>query len=249
MMIIPAIDIRDGKCVRLFQGDFAKQTTYSSPPLEVAKQWKKQGAALIHVVDLDGAKDGSPKNMELIIRMAKELAIPIEVGGGIRDKETIQKYLDSGIARVVIGTAALEDEQFVKEIVSIFGEKIVVGLDAKNGELMQNGWTAGSGKNVLDLAKLLEDIGVKRIIYTDIQRDGTLTSPNFDGIKKLIETVAIPIVASGGVTKLGDIKNLTTLDVEGVIIGKAFYEERIDLQDALKASKGWIPGSRPGMTT
>ncbi len=231
MMIIPAIDIRDGKCVRLFQGDFSKETVYSEDPLEMALKWKDLGAQIVHVVDLDGAKDGSPINMEVISKIAEE--VQIEVGGGIRNIETIQKYLDAGVYRVVLGTIVLEDFNFVGEIFEKFNNKVVVGLDAKNEKLMKKGWVSESGLGVFETAKKLEELGAKRIIYTDILRDGSLTEPNYKAIKKLIDKLSIPVIASGGVAFTDQILQLKRIGAEGVIIGKALYEGSIDLEEAI----------------
>jgi phosphoribosylformimino-5-aminoimidazole carboxamide ribotide isomerase len=233
MIIIPAIDIKDGRCVRLFQGDFDKQTIYSNDPLEIALRWRDAGAKLIHVVDLNGAKDGRPENFAVIENIAK--LVSIEIGGGIRSIETIRKYLEAGVVRVVLGTALLEDFDFAKKVFKLFGEKIVVALDAKKGHLMTEGWILKSGLKIKETAKKLEEIGARRIIYTDILRDGSLTHPNFESIKKLIAKVDIPIIASGGISSTNQIKKLKQMGAEGVIIGKALYVGSLNLKEALNA--------------
>ena len=231
MIIIPAVDIKNGACVRLFQGDFDQQTTYSKNPLKVALTWQKMGTPILHVVDLDGAKNGSPINFELITKLAKQM--PIEVGGGIRTIETIEKYLSVGVVRVVLGTILLENADLAKEIFEKFGEKIVVGLDAKNNQLMTNGWITKSKQTVLETAQTLQSIGAKRIIYTDILKDGSLTEPNFKMLETLVKNLAVPIIASGGISNLAQIKKLQKVGIEGVIIGKALYEKKIDVKEAL----------------
>lgn len=236
MIIIPAIDILDGKCVRLFQGDYDKSKVYSKNPLEVALKWQEQGAPILHIVDLDGAKNGTAVNFGIISKIARELSIPIEVGGGIRTLETIQKYLDAKILRVILGTILLEDFDFAKRTFEKFGNQIVVGLDAKDGYLMKKGWITQSGLNVYKTAKKLEELGAKRFIYTDIAKDGSLTKPNFNAIKKLITTVTSPVIASGGVSEVNQIRQLKNAGSEGVILGKALYEGAIDLKEALNVS-------------
>ncbi len=236
MIIIPAIDILGGKCVRLFQGDYDQSKTYSEDPLEVTLDFQKKGASILHIVDLDGAKDGSPVNFETIVRIAENLSIPIEVGGGIRNSETIQKYLDAKVLRVILGTIVLEDFDFAKTVFEEFGNQIIVGLDAKNGMLMKKGWLADSGLNVFKTAQKLEELGAKRFIYTDISKDGSLTEPNFKALKRLIETVNSPVIASGGVANINQIRQLQNLGAEGVILGKALYEEKVDLEEALNVS-------------
>lgn len=236
MIIIPAIDILGGKCVRLFQGDYNESTTYSLDPLEIALDWQQKQASILHIVDLDGAREGSPVNFEIISRIAKELNIPIEVGGGVRNREAIKKYLEAGVLRVILGTIVLEDFQFAKQAFEEFGNKIVVGLDAKDGLLKTRGWITESGLNVFKTAEKLEELGAKRFIYTDISKDGSLTEPNFEALKKLITTVDSPVIASGGVSNVNQIRQLKNSGAEGVILGKALYEGKIDLKEALNVS-------------
>lgn len=236
MIIIPAIDILGGSCVRLTQGDYNRSKTYSNDPLEIALDFQKKGASILHIIDLDGAKKGSAVNFKIIANIAKELSIPIEVGGGIRSKQTIQKYLDAKVFRVILGTIVLEDFEFAKQVFKEFGNRIALGLDAKNGMLMKKGWVAGSGLNVFKTAQKLEELGAKRFIYTDISKDGSLTGPNFDALKKLIKSVKSPIVASGGISSVNQIRQLKNIGAEGVILGKALYEGKIDLKEALNVS-------------
>jgi len=237
MIIIPAIDIMGGKVVRLLQGKFQEATVYSDQPTEIAKQWWNQGAQLLHVVDLDGASSGQLKNFELINNINQSIKIKIEVGGGIRDMETIKKLIDIGVAKVVLGTKAIEDKEFLKEAVTKWQDKIVVSIDATHGKVAKEGWKSISSIDAGQFAKELQELGVKSIIYTDIARDGTLTGPNIVGIKKILDTVKIPVVASGGVSNIGDLKKLLELEKDGlvgVIIGKALYERSIYLREAIQ---------------
>ncbi|MFH1655910.1 MAG: 1-(5-phosphoribosyl)-5-[(5-phosphoribosylamino)methylideneamino]imidazole-4-carboxamide isomerase [Candidatus Omnitrophota bacterium] len=237
MIIIPAIDIMGGKVVRLMQGKFKEATVYSDQPTEIAKQWWNQGAQLLHVVDLDGAATGQLKNFELINNIVQNIKIQIEVGGGIRDMETIGRLIGIGVSKVVLGTKAIEDKEFLKETLNSWPDKIVVSIDATHGKVVKEGWTSVSGINATDFAKELQELGVKRIIYTDIARDGTLTGPNVKGIKSILEVVKIPVIASGGISDLGDLnklKDLENVGLVGVIIGKALYERSIYLREAIK---------------
>ncbi|MBI2593401.1 1-(5-phosphoribosyl)-5-[(5-phosphoribosylamino)methylideneamino]imidazole-4-carboxamide isomerase [Candidatus Daviesbacteria bacterium] len=234
MIIIPAIDILGGKCVRLYQGDYNKSKIYSEDPPQMALKWQAQGASILHIVDLDGAKTGKPVNTRIISTIVRK--IRVQVGGGIRDRQTIKRYLKAGVFRIVLGTAVLEDFEFAKATFQEFGNKIVVGLDAKNGFLMKKGWITKSYLNVFKTAKKLEELGAKRFIYTDISKDGSLTGPNFSALEKLIETVNSPVIASGGVSSVNQIKQLKNSGAEAVILGKALYEGKIDLKEALNVS-------------
>lgn len=238
MRLYPAIDIIDGKCVRLSQGDYSKKTTFAENPVEVAKMWQEQGGEFLHLVDLDGAKSGDMPNAELISQIAKELDIPVEIGGGIRNMEAIEKYLASGVNRVILGTVAIRNPELVKEAVSRFGEKIVVGIDAKNGAVAVSGWEEVSEVSALDLAKQMEGYGVKTIIYTDIATDGMLNGPNIEAMAEMAAHTSMNVVASGGVTSLEDLKRLKSTGVEGAIIGKALYTNHIKLSDAVELCKG-----------
>lgn len=234
MIIFPAIDILKGKCVRLIQGDYNREKVYSDSPVDMAKQWETKGAEFIHIVDLDGAKSGKSINEEIIIEIAKSVNVPIQVGGGIRSMETVKTYLDNGVKRVIIGTAAIEDEAFLKEAVDTYGERIVVSLDAKNGYIATDGWTDTSDVLALDLVKKLEEIGVKTIVYTDIAKDGMLQGPNLEEQKAINEATSIDVIASGGVTTKEDVENLKQLNLYGAIVGKALYDGKITFEELIK---------------
>ena len=234
MRIYPAIDIKDGKCVRLFKGDYDKVTVYNDNPIEVAYKFKECGAEFIHLVDLDGARDGGSINKNIIFDIAKKLDIPVQTGGGIRDIKTVEEYISNGINRVILGTAAINDPEFLIEAIEKFGEKIVVGIDAKDGYAAYSGWEKLSGKKAVEFAKEVEKIGGKTIIYTDIATDGTLKGPSLQSTKEMVEAVNIDIIASGGVSSFEDIKSLKEIGVEGAIVGKAIYENKVDLKTVLK---------------
>lgn len=236
MLIIPAIDIKNGKCVRLTQGDFDSEKVYSENPVATAKQWEAQGAQMLHVVDLDGAKNGSLANLEVIKKIILEVKIPIQVGGGIRNKEAVKTLLSISVSRIILGTLALEDQEALKSILEDYADQVAIALDAKNGKLMKQGWLEESEKTSVATALNLEDLGVKRFIYTDIVKDGTLTEPNYREIGNLTKNILVPIIASGGISNLSNIKQLKTIGVEGIIIGKALYEGEIDLKEALNVS-------------
>ncbi len=236
MIIFPAIDIKDGKVVRLLQGDFEQVTEYSGSPVTVAKKWEEKGAPWLHVVDLDGAKTGQPINLDVIVEIAQTVKIPIQVGGGIRSKKNVEQFLEGGIARVVLGTKAIEDKNFLREILARWKEKIAVSLDCSNGRLAQRGWTSVTNIKATDLVHELEKWGLSCLIYTDIARDGMLRGPNFEELKELLKNTKIPVIASGGISSLEDIQKLLTLESDGVmgfITGKALYEGRFNLKEAL----------------
>ncbi|OGH19365.1 MAG: 1-(5-phosphoribosyl)-5-[(5-phosphoribosylamino)methylideneamino]imidazole-4-carboxamide isomerase [Candidatus Levybacteria bacterium RIFCSPHIGHO2_12_FULL_38_12] len=232
MLVIPAIDIKNGQCVRLTQGDFTKEKIYEQDPVAMAKKFEQNGPDLIHIVDLDGAKDGLMKNKKVIEQISKTIQVPIELGGGIRDKKTIDGLL-SFVDRIILGTAAIENKEFLKEAITKYGDRIAVSLDAKDGKLTTRGWVETTDQDVFDYAKELESIGIQTIIYTDIARDGTLTSPNFSSIERLRSYISCFLIASGGVSSLEDIKKLKELGVDGVIIGKALYEGKVDLKETI----------------
>lgn len=236
MLIIPTIDIKNGKCVRLTQGDFESEKVYSEDSVVIAKQWESQGAKMLHIVDLDGAKNGALINLEVIKNMTQSLTIPIQVGGGIRNKETVKTLLLVGVSRIILGTVALEDEEELKNILKDFAELIVVALDSKNGKLMKQGWIEDSNKGSIVTALELERLGVQRFIYTDVVKDGTLTEPNYKEIANLTKNLTVPLIASGGISTISSIKQLKSIGVEGVIIGKALYEGRVDFKEALNVS-------------
>jgi len=233
MRIYPAIDIIGGQCVRLKKGDYSQKTTYAENPVEVAKKWESLGGEFIHIVDLDGAKSGDMPNFELISDIAAAVSVPIEVGGGIRNMECIEKYLKAGIYRVILGTSALKHPELVEEAALKFGERIAVGIDAKDNKVAVSGWEDVSDVTALDFAKQMENLGVKNIIYTDIATDGMLMGPNLSAMREMTEAVSINVIASGGVTTLSDIEALKDTGVEGAIIGKALYTGNIDLSEAV----------------
>ncbi|MBQ2614152.1 MAG: 1-(5-phosphoribosyl)-5-[Clostridia bacterium] len=233
MRLYPAIDMIDGKCVRLVQGDYRKKTTFSEDPLAVALRWQEEGGDLIHLVDLDGAKSGDMPNFDIVCRIASELQIPIEIGGGIRDMHAVEKYLEHGVERVILGTAAIKNPDFVKEAVKEYGKRIVVGIDAKDGMVAISGWEEVSKVSALSLAKQMEQLGVATLIYTDIATDGMLKGPNFTAMQEMAEYVALDVVASGGVSSLKDLERLSKTGVEGAIIGKALYTGHIKLPEAV----------------
>jgi phosphoribosylformimino-5-aminoimidazole carboxamide ribotide isomerase len=241
MLVIPAIDLKEGKCVRLEQGLMDKDTVFNNNPADQARAWQDQGAELLHIVDLDGAFAGQPKNRAAIEAIIAAITIPAQLGGGIRDIETIGAYLSLGLARVIIGTAAQRNPELVREACSKFPGRIVVGIDAKNGMVAVQGWAELTDITAVDLARKFEDCGVTAIIYTDISRDGMLQGPNLEATKTLAEAVSIPIIASGGVSSLRDIENLMAIEssgVTGVITGKAVYTGAIRLSEAIKLTKG-----------
>lgn len=240
MLVIPAIDIKGGKCVRLVQGKMDQETVYSTNPVEVAKKWQSMGAELLHLVDLDGAVAGEPKNVAAIEAIADAISIPFQVGGGIRDMDSINLYLTIGASRLILGTAACKDQLFVRDACAKHHGQIMVGIDARDGKVAIKGWEELTNKPAVELAKELEDAGVAGIIYTDISRDGMLKGPNIEGTKALAQAVHIPIIASGGVSNIEDIKKLKELEsvgVAGVITGKAIYTGNLNLAEAIKVAK------------
>lgn len=234
MIIFPAIDIKEGKCVRLQMGRYDKVTVYSDDPVQTALRWKHAGAENIHIVDLDGARSGMPANTELIIKIAQSCGIAVQAGGGIRTPESIRELLEAGVSRVVIGTAAIEEPELIKQAVLEFGERIAVGIDARNGKAAADGWETTSCVDALELAEKVENLGVKTIIYTDISRDGMLRGPNIAAMKKMKKATGMKVIASGGVSCIQDIVDLKKCAVDGVIIGKALYTGDIDLPEAIK---------------
>lgn len=237
MIIFPAMDIRDGKCVRLYQGKFDTSEIVGEDPMRVAESFKEAGAEYIHIVDLDGALNGKIKNLRLILKIIKEIGIKAELGGGIRDIKTIDTLLQEGLSRVILGTAALKDKELVREAASKYGEKIAVGIDAKNEKVAVNGWLDVSEVHYIDFAKKIESIGVKTIIFTDISKDGTLTGPNLKQLSAISQSVSCDIIASGGIKGLEDLKTMVSMGMYGTIIGKAIYSGNIDLKEAIKVCK------------
>ena len=238
MLIIPAIDIKGGKCVRLTQGKMNAETVYSENPVEIAKRWEESGAKLIHLVDLDGAIEGIPKNQEIIKKIIQSIKTPVEIGGGIRDLKVIQDYLGmKGVQRVIIGTIAQENPEFTEKVCKMFPKNIAVGIDAKDGIVATRGWVKVTKEKAIDLAKRLEGLGVSCIIYTDIARDGMLSGPNVKATKEIVHAVNIPIVASGGMSSVKDIESFKGIALEGIIIGKALYTGDIDLKQAIEVAE------------
>jgi phosphoribosylformimino-5-aminoimidazole carboxamide ribotide isomerase len=240
MIVIPAIDLKDGRCVRLEQGLMERDTVFCDNPAEQALEWQRQGAELLHIVDLNGAFDGVPRNRASIEEIAKAVTIPTQLGGGIRDLSTVAAYLELGISRVILGTIAQKNPELVKEACRLFPGRIVVGIDAKNGMVAVQGWAEVTDMSAVDLAKKFEGYGVAAIIYTDISRDGMLSGPNIDATRQLAESVGIPVIASGGVSTLKDIEDLMAIEangVVGVITGKAIYTGSIKLAEALSLTK------------
>ncbi len=237
MIIYPAIDIKDGRCVRLVQGQFNDVTVYSDNPVEMAFRFEQLGAEYIHVVDLDGARLGLPQNTAVISEMAVKLGIPVQLGGGIRAIETIEIILCKGIERVILGTSAVNDQELVKQAVRSFGNNLAVAIDAKDGLVAIEGWAKTSEFTAIGFAKKMEDLGAKVIIYTDISRDGMLNGPNLKAMEEMVKAVKIDVIASGGVTSLQDIIDLKNIGVSGAIVGKALYTGDIDLKEAIAAAK------------
>ncbi len=237
MEVVPSIDLNAGRCVRLFQGDFQQETVFSDNPLEVARGWQEQGALRLHLVDLDGAAVGSPANLPVIKAIVSTLTIPVQVGGGIRHRETAHALLATGVSRVVIGTAAIENPSLIEGLCKEHGGEVVVAaVDARDGLVAIKGWTESSAVTPLQLAEQMADLGVPRLLYTDISRDGTLTAPNFAANAELVEKTQLKVQASGGVASLEHIRQLAQTGVEAVIIGSALYRQAIDLREAITAA-------------
>ena len=235
MEVIPAIDLRGGLCVRLYQGDYERETVFSEDPVAVAQRWYEQGARRLHIVDLDGAAQGTPANEGIIRAIAQAVPIPLQVGGGIRDLATVDAIMGWGITRVVLGTAAVEEPNVVKAACEAYPEGIVVALDARAGRIAIKGWLEETDVDVTDLAQRMAAVGVPRFLYTDIARDGTGTEPNFKAIERMQQATGRPIIASGGVARLEHLRRLQGLGVEAAIVGRALYTGAINLPDALAA--------------
>lgn len=227
MLIIPAVDIKNGKCVRLTQGKPETAIVYQDNPIKAALYWQEKGARYLHIVDLDGAFNGKTVNSDLIKEMLSALHISAEIGGGIRTQEDIENYLQAGADRIVLGTQAVTEDGFLEKAVAVFGDKIAVAIDASGGKVAIEGWTKTTDTSILDLASKVQNIGVKTIIYTDTRTDGTLKGPNFKGIEEFIKTVRINVIISGGISTISDIQRIKALEPEGIIIGKALYTGKI----------------------
>jgi len=236
MIFIPAIDLIDGKCVRLDRGDYSKKKEYSSEPVEVAKEFVDQGASYLHIVDLDAAKDPELDNLKTIGKIVRTVNIPVEVGGGIRDKEKAEKLFDIGVDRIIIGTLLVKNPELVREITALYTEKVAAGIDAKDGKVYISGWTVDGGVPAIDMVYKAKNLGIKIIVYTDIKRDGTLIGPNLEGIKRIANAAKLPVVAAGGIHSIEDLRAIKHLEPEGVIgviSGKAIYEGKITVREAV----------------
>jgi len=237
VLVIPAIDLKDGRCVRLRQGDMAAETIYSGDVADVARKWQESGATVIHVVDLNGAVDGEPKNLPHIQSIVRSVSASIQVGGGIRTLDTVRQYLNAGISRVVLGTAALTNRTFLAEACREFPHRVLLGLDAKDGRVAVKGWTAVSEVKAIDLLQELSDCAIGAVIYTDIARDGMLNGPNLSALQEIVGCSPFPVIASGGITSLEDLRAVQSLGakIEGAIVGKALYDGKLDYQIAITA--------------
>ncbi|MBD1901582.1 1-(5-phosphoribosyl)-5-[(5-phosphoribosylamino)methylideneamino]imidazole-4-carboxamide isomerase [Trichocoleus sp. DQ-A3] len=238
MNVIPAIDLLEGRCVRLYQGDYARSQVFDNNPANIAKQWVEQGATRLHIVDLDGAKAGQLVNRQAIEAILQAVSGEIQVGGGLRDKSSVSELLNMGVKQVILGTIAVEQPQLVEELCQEFPGQIIVGIDARNGRVATRGWLETSEVAAIDLAQQMQQLGVAAIIYTDIHRDGTLSGPNLEALRELANAISIPIIASGGVSSITDLLSLLTLEplgVSGVIVGRALYTGDVSLKSALQA--------------
>jgi phosphoribosylformimino-5-aminoimidazole carboxamide ribotide isomerase len=247
MKLFPAIDIKDGQCVRLYQGDYAQMTVYASDPVEVAQRWQEAGASWLHVVDLDGAKEGHPLNTALIARICQQTTLRVEVGGGLRTLEHVESTLAAGVERVILGTAVLTNRALLDQALQRWGERIVVGLDARAGLVAISGWRETSNVKATELARELSAAGVKRFIYTDIARDAAMQGPNLAALQAMLDALhdsGTTLIASGGVSSLEDLKRLAELEVEGAIIGKALYVGALDLAEAVRVIEGDSSGEQ-----
>lgn len=236
LKIYPAIDILEGKCVRLFKGDYAQSTSYGDDPVDMAKRWRDEGAEFLHVVDLDGAKEGRPVNLSIIEKISSTTGLPVQTGGGIRNREYLEQVFESGIARAILGSSAIKDPDFTKTALEEFGEQIVIGMDTRGGKIAVEGWLEDSDVSAIDLANEMKKHGLKLVVYTDIEKDGTLAGPNINALREFADSTGIATIASGGMSKPQDIEDLKSLvqegvPLDGVIIGKALYTGDIKLMD------------------
>jgi phosphoribosylformimino-5-aminoimidazole carboxamide ribotide isomerase len=236
MQIWPAIDIRDGRCVRLQQGDYDRETVFDDNPVNVARQWVQQGAECLHLVDLDGARDGQIVNRRVIAEIVSNVDLPCQLGGGIRDEASIKTLLELGVRRLVLGTKAIEDADWFRQMAESYPDQLVLGIDARDGSVATDGWLKTSGTSATELAKAFEPEPIIGIVYTDIQRDGMLKGPNFDAMAEMKSAVGCPVIASGGVATKDDVRRLADVGMDGCIIGRALYEGRVSLKDALEAA-------------
>ncbi|MFQ6027382.1 MAG: 1-(5-phosphoribosyl)-5-[(5-phosphoribosylamino)methylideneamino]imidazole-4-carboxamide isomerase [Dehalococcoidia bacterium] len=240
MEVIPAIDLKSGRCVRLYQGDYQQETVFSEDPVAVAQEWQDQGACRLHLVDLDGAAQGNQENLETITAILRQLTIPVQVGGGIRAYDTAQNLISLGVDRVVIGTAAIEQPSLVQQLCQDFGgSHLIVAVDAREGQVAIKGWRENTSVGVLDLARQMGDLGVPRLLYTDISRDGTLSEPNFDANRELVANTGLRVLASGGVASLEHLRRLAETGVEGAVVGQALYTGDVSLPEAIRAASSF----------
>ncbi len=235
MLVIPAIDLRKGRCVRLYQGDPNKETVYGNNPVEIARQWEQLGARMLHLVDLDGAFTGFSKNAKVVGSIGNNVHIPLQLGGGIRSREAVEKAISLGVSRVIIGTIAIKDPRLTEKLIQEFSDSIVVGVDVRDGKVAVQGWTESSAVETVELALRLEQWGVKEIIYTDIKKDGTMQGPSLDGLEDIIKQTSLQVIVSGGISSREDLLSLRPYNnrVKGVIIGKALYSNQLTLPDAM----------------
>ncbi|MFH1617434.1 MAG: 1-(5-phosphoribosyl)-5-[(5-phosphoribosylamino)methylideneamino]imidazole-4-carboxamide isomerase [Candidatus Margulisiibacteriota bacterium] len=231
--VIPAVDILDGKCVRLVQGRFDMQTVFNKDPIAAAQKWEEQGAKRLHVVDLDGARTGIPKNFEIVKKIAQTLSIPVQTGGGLRSEKNIKDAIAAGIDRIVLGTTAIVNPNLLGQLCDKYGDRLIISIDAKNNMVVASGWTEVSKKDAISLANEAVGMGVKRFVYTDVSRDGVLAGPNFEGIEFFVSQVSVPVIAAGGISSSEDIQKLKKLRLEGCIIGKALYTGDIKLGEVV----------------
>ena len=237
MEVIPAIDLIDGRCVRLYQGDYSRETVYSDDPVEVALRWERLGARRIHVVDLDGARAGSPQNLDVISRIADAVRVPVQMGGGVRTIDSIREVIDSGVDRVMLGTVAVRDPAIVTSACEQFGaETILVAIDSRDGNVAVSGWTDGSETSATDLLRLMMDAGVRTFLCTDISRDGTLAGPDYDLMRRLVAIAGNGVIAAGGIASIDHLRDLAYIGVGGAVIGRALYTGDIDLAEAVSAT-------------
>ena len=237
MLIFPAIDLYEGKAVRLYKGDYAQMTVYSERPWEIAADFKASGASCLHLVDLEGAKSGTTPNLNTVCKILEQTELFCEVGGGIRNEETVRRYLDAGVNRVILGTAAVTDEAFLRKMVDTHQEKIAVGVDIKDGEVAIHGWTERSGKDAFAFCEKMQEIGVKTVICTDVSKDGAMKGTNRELYRELSKRFSLQIVASGGVSSIDDVRALRKMELYGAIIGKAYYTGAISLKEAIEVAK------------
>jgi len=237
MIVIPAVDIKGGRCVRLLRGKADAETVYSDDPVRMALRWREEGAQLLHVVDLDAAFSGEPVNMEIVKQIISTVEVPVQVGGGVRTEDVLREYIEAGAERVVIGSAAVENSDWLRGVAERWEGRVALAIDAREGMVAVRGWTEVSRKRATDLVNELRDCPLAAVIFTDISRDGTLEGPNFESIRKMAEVCPFPLIASGGVSSLDDIRRLAALPIEGTIVGKALYAGRFTLREALEAAE------------